>query len=149
MRDSAACCVAIGDEVVAVALVEPDFVSASQVREHRQDRSAVPIDDDRIPMPIGRRSVAAEQDLVLRADGHSLREVAVLVRNREARLDLHGLAIDYRNRASWPGADHWNVLIQFPGLRTPLALLEAAGGIYARGGGELEAGTLCRRTRAC
>ena len=77
---------------------------------------------------IGRDSGAAEQDLVLRADGHSLGELAGLGRNREDFLDLPGLAIDYHSRAPWPGADHWNVLIEFPSLRTPLALLEAAGG---------------------
>ena len=79
----------------------------------------------------GRRSVAAEHDLVVRADGHSLGEIAVRVRNREARLDQHGVAIDHRNRAPWPGAVHWNVLIEFSSLRTPLALLEAAGGVDA------------------
>ena len=37
--NSAAWCVATGDEVVAIARIKPDFVGASQVREHRHDRS--------------------------------------------------------------------------------------------------------------
>ena len=45
-------------------------------------------------------------------------------------LDLPRLAIDYRSAPPpWPSAHHWNVLIKFPSLRTPLTLLEAAGGI--------------------
>ena len=87
---------------------------------------------DDIPVPIGRRCIAAEQDLIIWADGHALRAVAVVDRNREGRLDLHGLGIDHRNRA-WPivagAVDLWNVLIKFPGLRTPPALLEAVGGV--------------------
>src|SRR6185437_1897699 len=80
-------------------------------------------------MSIGRHSGATEQDLVARADGHSLGKLAGLGWNREDVLYLHGLAIDYHDRAPWPGAVHWNILVKLPSLRTPLALLEAAGGI--------------------
>ena len=65
------------------------------------------------------------------ADGHALRAGAVLERNREDFVDLHGLGIDHRNlRLPWPpGPLTWNVLIKFSGLRTPPALLEAVGGV--------------------
>ena len=49
------------------------------------------------------------------------------------RLDLHGLGIDHCNcarRCIIAGTvDLWNVLIKFPGPRTPSALLEAVGGV--------------------
>src|SRR5262249_56084670 len=53
----AASCVAAWEEVVAVALVEPDFVDASQIREEpaRQGRSSVNIDHGRISNPLGPR----------------------------------------------------------------------------------------------
>src|SRR5262249_60439457 len=78
----AASCVAAWEEVVAVALVEPDFVVASQAREGLQGRSSVNIDHGRIIHP------AAEHDLIIRADGHTSRSGTVAGRNREIRHEL-------------------------------------------------------------
>src|SRR5262249_48743219 len=129
------------EEVVAVALVEPDFVDASQIREEppRQGRSSVNIDHGRISKPVGRRPVAAEHDLIIRADGHALWEVTVVVRNREVRHDLRvsrqaGLRINPRNPPAGPIAGHWTVLIKLSCLPTPPTLLETAGGLH---------GTIC------
>ena len=59
---------------MAVARIKPDFVErlpgpAAPPGPLRWSASMI----DRIPMPIGRRCIAAEQDLIIRADGHSLR----------------------------------------------------------------------------
>ena len=133
-RNSAACRVARRDEVMAVTGIVPDFVSASEIRNARQDRPAMLIDDREIAVTIGRLCIAAEQDLIMRANSHTLRAGAGVERNRKAFLDLHSLAIDNRN-CSWHGiipgraVHRWNVLIKFPGLLTVRALLEAVGGL--------------------
>ena len=83
--------------------------------------------------PLGDGRIAAEQDLVLWADGHALRAGAVLERNRESFSTFIVLGIDHRNcawcRIITGAVDLGNVLIKFSGLRTPSALLEAVGGI--------------------
>ena len=69
-------------------------------------------------------------------DSHSLRRRTLQsdVRNRESSSRPSWcLAIDHRNRAD-PGIRrryHWNVLIEFSGLRTPLALLKCRRGVDA------------------
>ena len=86
-----------------------------------------------LTVSIGPRCIAAEQDLIIRADGHALRAGAGVERDRKARLDLHGLGIDHCNlarRCIIAGTvDLWNVYIKLPGPRTPLALLDAVGGV--------------------
>src|SRR5205807_2351260 len=93
------------------------------------------IDHGRVPMPIGRRSVAPQHYLVTWTNGHALGSATVRDRNREVLLDLRlgrqgGLRINHRcHAAAVTGvAVHWNVYIKLSCLRTPPALLETAGG---------------------
>src|SRR5579875_1777067 len=76
-----------GEEVMAVAMVEPDLVAAVLIAQDMNDVAVVQIDDHR-RWHVFERVVAAEQDLVLRADRHALRSFALVMRDVEGLDDL-------------------------------------------------------------
>src|SRR5712692_7866606 len=123
----------LGQEVLRVAFVEPDLVRPTLVVQRRDDGAALSVDDHRRA-----RRIAAEQDLVLRAECHSLRPGAFVDGAVERILDLHCGRRNHDDRTglaiiSW-AVYLWDVEIEFPGARAPLALLDAVGGLRCAGG---------------
>src|SRR5262249_53182162 len=121
-------CVATRDEVEVVARVEPDLVGTSQVLDEIQWGAGKQVDDDYIPMPIGRFRIAAFQDLAESiGDSHSLRARAEVDVNPEHLLNSPCGGIDHRDpagRCIIAGAvDLRNVLIKPQGHRTKPTLL--------------------------
>src|SRR6266851_5246910 len=74
----------VGKEVLRVAFVEPDLIGATLVVQRRDDAAAAGVDDHR-----GARRIAAEQNLILWAECHSLRPGAFVDGDVERILDLH------------------------------------------------------------
>src|SRR5260370_38548295 len=85
-------------------------------------------------LPVSTGPVAAKQDLIIRADSHSLRSGAGVVRDGEGLLDRHAFGIDHRNATGYGvvagAADFRDADIEFPGPRAPLARLGAVLGLW-------------------
>src|SRR5215469_11795103 len=119
-------------EIVIVARVEPHFVGAALASHNLDGVTIAVIDDQRI------RAAAAEANLVIRADRHTLWSEAACVRLTDWKdcLDLEWCALgDPHNNAvaspCRPG--HRNVEIELAVARIERTLLDAAAGYDSSG----------------
>ena len=113
-------------EIVAVAIVVPHHIRTRFIGEGLND-VAIAIVNDGGRMVSAGGAVAAEKDLMIRADRHALRGLATGKRDNEGCLHLFRYRIDHRHAAGTRrlAGDPRDGDVELAGAMIPLALLSA------------------------